>query len=69
MRCAKPAEHTHILMDLDTNIDEIRQLLATFLNAKITQREGVLKLDGQETVTTAIADIERLLCELALYAN
>ena len=56
-------------MDLNTNIDEIRQLLATFLNANITEREGVLQLDGQEAVGSSIAEIDRLLGELAPYES
>ena len=56
-------------MDLNTNIDGIRQLLATFLNANITEREGVLQLDGQEAVGTSIAEIDRLLDELAPYES
>ena len=60
-------ENNHILMDLNTNIDEIRQLLATFLNANITEREGVLQIEEQEAVGTSIAEIDRLLSELAPY--
>ena len=56
-------------MDLTTNIDEIRQLLATFLNANITEREGVLQLDGEEAAGTPIAAITLLLDELALYES
>ena len=56
-------------MDLNTNIDESRQLLATFLNANITEREGVLQLDGQEAVGSSIAEIDRLLGELAPYES
>ena len=56
-------------MDLNTNIDEIRQLLATFLNANITEREGVLQLDGQEAVGSSIAEINCLLGELAPYES
>ena len=71
---SKKAENIHILMDLKTNIDEIRQLLATFLNVNITEREGVLQLDGEEGVDTPIAAmpiaaIDLLLDELALYES
>lgn len=56
-------------MDMNTSIDEIRRILATLLNANITERDGVLQLDNQEAVGPSISEIGRILGELARYEN
>ncbi|MXZ71125.1 MAG: hypothetical protein F4Z04_06425 [Acidobacteria bacterium] len=56
-------------MDLNTNLEHIQHLLATFLNANVTEKDGVLQLDDQEAIGPSIAEIDRLLAELAPYES